>query len=332
MTITEMFRTSIAPSSTQVWRPQPKVPTAQVLQAALHPVQHTIGSTYSMHDSLRMLINSYYKKSPIGQTDWALLAQQAHMAYKHTKLESVQSVYLQDNVMAALSLTKVLRLSARYANDKRLVDIETALTDGFQIIKSQTQSPAQRAVIMSLHLAELLSNPLDIEPSAIDQCLRPYMRSLLMLAIKRFSQDGARRLLGVLPIARENDEDTNVATSYENKSFAIDMAVKQGSISASVKSKLGYWSLLVENEQYIDLLELMTGEQINRKTTFFTLTDDAQISCRLLKVRYSDTAPQLALILPYDQLGDLVDLIRSVLPVEDYKKVIKTHKMRYGDI
>ncbi|MCA3039407.1 MAG: hypothetical protein ING37_02220, partial [Rhodocyclaceae bacterium] len=327
-----------------------------LVEAAERAVPH--GFTVDKEEMLRGIMRAARDERPLTRNHYAFLADYAHRAYQFTRRDFVRADLL-INLLRAFAAFMELRNSTYpelAGKDQDQVQERDQVHDrdryyfGNLGTKAQQEKSISAAVQRAIELVnelvipyrttgEFMSRTLEValrdEPiladDAVDECLRPYLRGLLLLALTAFAYEHERAVDSVEELHELTDRlKIRAALNHSNEKFSLSFYDGSGVVTAVLTPKSAAWSIHCTYERLVDLVALLNLDRAT-DSDYFNLLHNAELDGIYYLSAKGTFAPITVRFTPSEKKA-LQELIAGVMSQDEYARVFRLLESRFGAI
>lgn len=303
------------------------------------------GFVVDKEEMLREILRAQRDELPLTQHHYAFLADQAHAAYQRTSRDFIRADLLLSNLNAFDAFLKLRNTffperaeqpSDRYfyanlgSKAQEAPNLPAAIEQGRLLIQELGRPYRSTAEFMSRNLDVALRDELNIPGDALDATLRPYLKELLLLALKAFAYENDRPVDSIDNRHEMLDRlKLRAALDHRNDGFSLSFLDGNEDLSIYLSPANNAWHLTCRYQRFIDLVQLI-GLDRGATSEYFKLS--RLPSAGTYQLAAKDTLIDIALTLTESQMGDLRDLIARALSDAEYQRVFALMDLRYGSI
>ena len=303
------------------------------------------GFVVDKEEMLREILRAQRDDLPLTQHHYAFLADQAHTAYQRTRRDFIRADLLLNNLNAFEAFLKVResffperqgQASDRYfyanlgTKAQEAANVLAAIEQGRLLIQELGKPYRSTAEFMSRNLEFALRDELNIPVEALDRALRPYLKGLLLLALKSFSYDNDRPVDSI-----ENRHEMldrlklRASLDHRNDGFSLSFLDGNEDLSIYLTPTDNAWHLTCRYQRFVDLVQLI-GMDRSATSEYFKWSRAPVTGVYQLAAK--DSLIDIALNLNEHQMRDLRALIAIIFSDPEYQRVFALMDLRYGSI
>lgn len=303
------------------------------------------GFVVDKEEMLREILRAQRDELPLTQHHYAFLADQAHAAYQRTSRDFIRADLLLSNLNAFDAFLKLRNTffpdrseqpSDRYfyanlgSKAQDAPNLPTAIEQGRLLIRELGRPYRSTAEFMSRNLDVVLRDELNIPGDALDAALRPYLKELLLLALKAFSYENDRPVDSI-----ENRHEMldrlklRAALDHRNDVFSLSFLDGNEDLSVYLTPVSNAWHLTCRYQRFVDLVQLVELER-GASSEYFKLSRSPASGNYQFSAK--DSIVDISLNLSESQMIELRNLIAVVLGDPEYRRVFSLLDLRYGAI